>query len=260
MSVNPFADIAAEVESQKIGGEERDSLGGQNLLKTAAYEVVVTNFFQSAYESGAKYVVVEGKTSDGKPWKFQEVVTNKAGSATYEKDGEKFFLPGYNKMNSIALLATGKEMAKLAWETKQVKIYNKAAGGEVPTPVPVAVDMIGKKLILGILEQTVNQTQKNDATGKYEPIHAGDNVPLTKDENVIDKVFHAESKKTVPEFRAKSETAQFYNEWVAKYGEGKKLNKVKDKGLVLKKGSSGGGNNTNAAGGQTLPPEDNLFG
>lgn len=261
MSFNPFADVATQVEGQKVAGEERDSLGGQQLLPTNLYEVTISNFFQHAFDSGAKYIVLEGVTSDGKKIKFQEVVSNKQGGVTYEKDGEKFFLPGYNKMNGIAMLASRKELSGLEWEQKQVKLWSKAAGGEVLTPVPVAVNMIGKKVILGILEQTVNQTQKNDTTNKYESIHAGDGVPLVKDENVIDKAFDAETKKTIPELRAKAELPVFYKEWQEKYvGEGKgKVNRVKDKNLVLKKGGTGG-NNTNAAGTQTAPPADNLFG
>lgn len=259
MSLNPFADVASQLADAKVAGEEKDSLGGFALHPSGAYLVTISNFFQGAADSGAKYIVIEGKTEDGKPIKFQEFVSNKKGEVTYEKDGEKFFLPGYNKMNGVAMLAARKELSGLAWEQKQIKLYSKAAGAEVLTPVPVATDMIGKKIYLGILEQTVNQTQKNEQTNKYDPIHAGDNVPLTKDENVIDKAFDAETKKTVPELRAKAEKAAFFEEWTAKY-TGKKQNRVKDKGLVLKRESGGGGNNTNAAGTQTQAPADNLFG
>ena len=259
MSINPFADVAAQVEGQKVAGEERDSLGGFALLPTAAYDMKITQFFQHKADSGAKYIVIEGVDANGKKCKFQEFVSNKAGDVTYKKDGETFYLPGYNKMNGIAMLAARKELSGLTWEEKQVKLYSKTAGGEVLTPVPVATDMLGKMITLGIFEQTVNQTQKNDSTNKYEPIHAGDNVPLVKDENVIDKAFDYESKKTLPEFRAKSESAVFYKEWVAKY-DGKKQTRVKDKGLVLKKGGAAGGDSTNAAGTTTTPPVDNLFG
>lgn len=259
MSLNPFASAADALKDQKIGGEERDSLGGFELLATHAYDMTVKNFFQGASEKGAKYIVIEGVTADGKKLKFQEYVTNQKGEVTYEKDGEKFYLPGFNKMNSIAMLAARKELSSLTWEEKQVKIWNKAAGGEVLTPVPVAVDMLDKKITLGIFEQTVNQTEKQ-ANGKYVPIHAGDNVPLVKDENVIDKAFDFETKKTIPELRAKAESAAFYKEWVEKF-DGKKQDRVKTKNLVLKTGGGGAGAQpTNAAGGQTQAPEDNLFG
>lgn len=259
MSFNPFADVAAQVEGKKVAGEEKDSLGGFALLPTAAYDVKITQFFQHKYDSGAKYIVLEGVTTDGKKLKFQEVVSNKAGGVTYEKDGETFFLPGYNKYNGIAMLAARKELSGLAWEEKQVKVYSAAAKGDVLTAVPVAMDMIGKMVTLGIFELTVNQTQKNEQTNKYEPIHAGDGVPLVKDENFIDKTFDYESKKTLPEFRAKAEAASFYKEWVAKY-DGKKQVRVKDKNLVLKKGGAAGGDSTNAAGTTTTAPVDNLFG
>lgn len=257
MSNNPFEDVASQIEGQKIAGEERDSLGAFALLPTAAYEVTISQFFQGQSEKGAKFIVIEGTDPAGKKIKFQEYVSNQKGEVFYERDGEKSYLPGYNKMNGIAMLAARKELPKLQWEQKQVKLYSPAAKAEVLTMVPVAVDMIGKKIILGIFEQTVNQTQKNDTTGKYEPIHGGDNVPLVKDENAIDKAFDFETKKTLPEFRAKSETAAFYAEWTKEFS-GQKQKRVKTKGLVLKKGENGG--STNAAGTTTQVPADNLFG
>jgi hypothetical protein len=261
MSLNPFADVATQIEGKKVGGTETDSLGGFALHPSAAYDLKISNFFQHKYDSGAKFIVLEGVNAEGKKFKFQEVVSNKAGQVTYEKDGETFFLPGYNKFNGIAMLASRKELSGQTWEPKQVKLYNATAKGDVLTEVAVATSMIDKWITLGILEQTVNQTQKNESTGKYEPIHAGDGVPLVKDENVIDKTFDYESKKTLPEFRNKAETASFYKEWCEKY-TGKKQNRVKDKNLVLKRGASGNGsgNNTNAAGTTTAAPVDNLFG
>lgn len=261
MSFNPFAQAAEELKGQEIGGNETDSLGGRQLFGNGTYLLTITNFFQHKFDSGAQFIVIEGKDADGKVHRYQETVSNKAGSITYEKDGKKNFMPGYSKMNGIAMLAGRVELPGCTWEQKQVKLWSKAAGGEVLTPVVVAVNLIGKQVILGILDQTVNQTQKNEQTNKYEPVYevvdgTGAPVPLTSDENVIDKAFDAETKKTVPELRAKAEGAKFYDEWVAKYQDQPRLNKVKTSNLVLKRGAS----NTNAAGTTTQAPAGNLFG
>lgn len=249
MSLNPFAKAKELEANEKVGGEEKDSLGGGFLLPSDAYAMTISSFFAGTYDSGAGYVVVEGVTDDGRKYKLQECTSNKAGENFYiDKDsGEKKFLPGYNKINSIALLASRKALGDGDWQTKIVKVYNKDAKADVPTEVPMNMSVVGKKVILGILEVEVNKTQKNEATGKYEPIAE------TRVENQLDKVFDFESKKTIAEFRAKAETATFYNDWVEKY-KGKKQDRVKKTGLAASNASGG------AAGGNAGKPVDDLFG
>ena len=258
MSINPFAEAATALQGQKIGGEEKDSLGGGFLLPTNCYDVTITQFYSGKFESGAGFIVLEGTTADGKKYRHQEITTNKAGQVTYTKDGEQFYLPGYNKMNSIAMLAARKELHALQWEEKQVKVWDQATKAEVVRPTPVAMDMIGKKITLGIIEATVNVTEKQP-DNKYAPVCGADGKPLVRDENLLDKAFDYETKKTIPEFRAKSEKATFHAEWLAKHTAGVKQDRVKDKGLVPSSKNSGAGA-VNAAGTVTQAPAEDLFG
>lgn len=253
MSLNPFA-AAAELEAnEKIGGEEKDSLGGGFLLPSGSYDMTINVFYAGKYDSGAGFVHMEATDAEGKKFVLRECTSNKAGENFYiDKDsGEKKFLPGYNKMNSIALLSSRKALGQGDWQTKVVKMRNKATGTDVPTDVPMNMSVVGKKVTLGILEVEVNKTQKNEATGKYDPIAE------TRVENQLDKVFDFESKKTIAEFRAKAETGTFHGDWVKKFS-GEKQNRVKTTGLAAAK--AGGGS---AASGNAGPadgkPVDDLF-
>lgn len=252
MSLNPFAAAKALEENEKIGGEERDSLGGGFLLPSGSYDMTCTAFYSGKYESGAGYVVAEFVTDDGKKFKIQECTSNKAGENFYidKESQEKKFLPGYNKINSIALLASRKSLGDGDWQNKVVKVYNREAKADVPTEVPMNMTVVGKKVTLGILEVEVNKTQKNDATGKYDPIAE------TRVENQLDKVFEFESKKTIAEFRAKAEKATFHGDWVKKY-QGEKQNRVKTTGLAATNGGGASGGGQGPAGGK---PVDDLFG
>ena len=246
MSLNPFA-AAKALENEKVGGEERDSLGGGFLLPSNSYDMTITAFWAGKYDSGAGFVELHAETVDGKKYKLRECTSNKNGDNFYEKDGEKNFLPGFNKMNSVALLASRKGLADGDWQLKTIKVWNKDASAELPTEVAMNMSVVGKKITLGILEVEVNKTVKNEATGKYDPIAE------TRVENQLDKVFDFESKKTIAEFRAKAENAQFHGDWVAKYA-GQKQNRVKTTGLAQ------GGANSAAAGAAGGKPVDDLFG
>lgn len=249
-NLNPFAAQVAAINDQKVGGEERDSLGGGFLLTSGAYEMTCTSFWSGNFEKGAGFVEAEFIGADGQKYKIRECTSKADGSITYEKDGEKFYMPGFNKMNSLALLASRKGLADLTWEEKAVKVYNKDTQSDVPTLVPVATEMLGKKVILGILEVEVNKTVKNETTGKYDPIAE------TRVENQLDKVFDFESKKTISEFRAKAEKAEFYDEWVKKYS-GEKQNRVKTTGLAS---PAAGAKQAGTTAGGGSKPVDDLFG
>jgi hypothetical protein len=136
--------------------------------------------------------------------------TAKGGKNYYEKDGEKFYLPGFNHANSLALLTCGKEISELDTETKVVNVYSAEAKSEVPTKVEMLMDLLGKEIIVGVLRQTVDKTKKNDA-GVYEP------TGETRDENEIDKLFRAKDRMTTAEIRAQAETATFIDTWDAKH-------------------------------------------
>lgn len=240
---NPFAEVTSDKEIKN----EKDSLGGGFIWESGAQLVTITMAYAGEAGSGAKSMNFEFKAEDGRVLKHTEYVTagrDKGGKNYYEKDGVKSYLPGYNIVNAIALLTTRKELSEQTWEEKLVKVYNAEAKGDVPTKVLVATDMLGKQIILGVIKETVNKNVKNEA-GKYVP------SAETRDQNIIDKVFEVESKKTIAEYRDKKETAEFYQPWVDK-NTGVTRNRVKTDGVVAgaPKGATGGG---------AAKPKESLF-
>jgi hypothetical protein len=136
-----------------------------------------------------------------------------------DKNGEKKYLPGFLTANALALLTTGKEISDQDTEEKVVALWSSTAKAEVPTKVPMLMDMLGKQVIAGIIKQTVDKTAKSPS-GEYVP------TGETKEENEIDKLFQASTRRTTAEIRAGAETGVFIDSWKAKW-EGKVKNKAK---------------------------------
>lgn len=220
-----FADTAV----QETLANETDVLGGASrILDSDAYPITISMAYGITSKGGAKGLVIEGKLSDGRDYSTTQYVTSgtaKGCKPYYEKDGEKHYLPGYQIVNSICLLAAGKELPAMVSEEKVVKIYNYDSKSEVPTKVPVLVELIGKTAVFGIIRVTENKTVKNDQTGLYQP------TAETRDLNELDKVFHSDSLRTTAEIRAQSEVADFHTKWIAK-NRGVTKDKTTTTGLV----------------------------
>jgi len=201
---------------------ETDSVGGGNCLESGLYPVRIATAYLQKSKGGALSVVVTMKTQDNNELSQTFWVTSgdsKGNRNYYEKDGVKNYLPGFNQMNSLCLLTVGKELSELDVEEKVVNVYSFEAGAKVPTTVPMIMDLIGAEVIVGLLKQTVDKNVK-DAAGNYVP--SGD----TRDENEVDKLFHATSRRTTSEIRSEAAEATFINDWEAKWA-GKTKNKAK---------------------------------
>lgn len=193
--------------------EEKDSVGSSGPLDSGLYKSTVALAYVTKSAGGAMGLVLNLKTEAGREIRqtlWMTSGTAKGGKNYYEKDGEKFYLPGFNHANSLALLTCGKEISELDTETKVVNVYSAEAKSEVPTKVEMLMDLLGKEIIVGVLRQTVDKTKKNDA-GVYEP------TGETRDENEIDKLFRAKDRMTTAEIRAQAENATFIDTWDAKH-------------------------------------------
>lgn len=205
-----------------VKGEEKDSLGGGGLLDSDAYLFTIEAAYVIKSEGGAMGISLQLKNEEGRTLRTTEYITNKKGENFYEKEGQKSFLPGYNKMTSLTLLAIGKELSELDTEEKVIKAWNFEAKAEVPTKVQMITDLVGKQIYGGVLKQTVDKNAKAD-DGTYKP------TGETRDENVIDKFFRARDKMTVAEIRAEAEKAEFFDKWV-EANKGKVVNRAKGAG------------------------------
>lgn len=199
--------------------------------------------------------------------------TNKKGEHFfYAKDANgnpdtskpKQMLPGFVFVNSLCLLATGQEFAELSdtIEEKTLKVWDSEEKKEVNKAKQVVTGLTGAEVLLAIVEQTVNKTEKNDQTGDYDPI-AED-----RDENVIEHVFHLETKASYSEMtkaiKAEKEGKElpafiFADTWLEK-NEGKKRDKrtIKDGATSAPKSGRPSSASTPAAG-STKAATSSLF-
>ena len=211
--------------------QETDSVGGNAALESGLYECKVNMAHITKSAGGAMGLVLNMSTGNREVRQTLWMTSGTAKGAKnyYEKDGEKHFLPGFNHANGLCLLTAGKEVSEMDTETKVIKLYSSEAKAEVPTKVEVVTDLLGKLVLVGLIKQKVDKTQKNDQ-GVY--VATGD----TREENEIDKLFRAEDRMTTAEIRAQSAEASFVNTWDAKW-TGK--TKDKSKGVSANAGTFG---------------------
>jgi hypothetical protein len=242
--------LLADLSTDSEIANEKDSVGSGGVLESGCYLSTVTLAYVTQAEGGAKGLVLNFKTDEGRD--IRQTLWMTSGKAKgcknyYEdKNGQKQYLPGFLNANALALLTVGKEISQLDTETKVVSVWNKTAKAEVPTKVEVPVDLMGKEIVVGLIKQTVDKTAKNDSTGTYDP------TGETRDENEIDKFFRAADKMTTAEVRAEAQEASFVNTWEAKW-TGKTRNKAK--GVT----GTAGAPRAAAATGVTKKPATSLF-
>ena len=180
--MNPFATLTTD---ESIG-EERDSVGTGGVLESGIYKATVTLAYLNKSAGGALGLVLNLKTDTGR--EIRQTLWMASGDAKGNKnffeakDGSRQYLPGFNHAQSLALLTIGKEISALETETKLVNVYNADAKAEMPTKVEVAVELLGQEILVGLIKQIVDKTEKNDK-GAYIP------TGETREENEIDKLF-----------------------------------------------------------------------
>lgn len=193
-------------------GEERDTLGGGSYIwESDVYPVTVAMAYLSESQSGATAVNLVFKGKSGELRNQQYVTSNAAnGGRNYYEDkktGEKHYLPGFNIANAICLLAVGKELTQMTTSLRHVPVYNSVAKAEVPTEVEVLTELLGKKLVIGVLKTRENK-RAQDSTGTWVA------TSEEKTFNEVDKIFDADKLLTVPEIRAQKTDPEFHAKWL----------------------------------------------
>lgn len=221
MSNNPFGNTL-DTQGLEAAG---DRLGGGGTVDSDAYGAVITQAYAGESSGGAKSMTFHFKLDNDREFRETVYVTSgkeKGQKNYYERDGKKHPMPGFTTANDIALLATGVGLGEQTFEEKVVKIYDFDAKAELPQKVMVATSLLGKRVKLGILKEVVDKTKKNDSTGNYDP------TGETREQNVINKVFHDASGQTVSELtqsRDPNAAGEFLGKWLDK-NKGHVVNKA----------------------------------
>ena len=135
-----------------------------------------------------------------------------------DSDGVKHLLPGMSHADSIAKLTCGKGFGQLmpSVEKKMVKLWNFDAKAEIPTEVDVVMDLMGKKLQVGILK--VEENKRRNEGGNWVDTNE------KKDKNELDRVFNEDGQTAIEATAGQPGT--FLEKWKGK-NDGRTVNRYK---------------------------------
>lgn len=204
--------------------EQQDRVGGEGyLLDSGVYDAkvklaYVTNSTTSKSKCIVTVLDVNGVEITERTWIFSG-----SGEATYERNGKKRMLPGYEAMNDLSLVATGHTLKDQEIQEKTIKVWDNESKREVDKSMPVLVNLLDKPVTIGLLRSIENKQAKS-SSGKYEDTNE------KKEFNEVDKYFHTETRKTVVELMKKvnlPEEDMFISLW-SKKNTGEVRNRFKE--------------------------------
>jgi hypothetical protein len=231
-----------------------DRLGGSEALPSGVYEALIKLAYAGQSASGAHNVTLVLDV-DGRELRETIYFTSRTGDTFFlnKRDpSKKESLPGFVTLNDICLCLTEKGLLEQDSEEKTVKVYNSDQRKEVPTPVPVLKDLVGKKILLGILREIVDREKKNDS-GVYVP------TGETRTQNTIDRVFHPQTRQTVVEARQGVTEPAFHDLWKS-HNDGKDRNRSNTTKQTAGQSGVGRPGMPGAAGAVPGQPKRKLFG
>lgn len=250
-----FSNLKQEADFEK----NEDRLGGGGfVVPTDIYNAIIKIAYAGKSDKGAQFVdftfKLDDGTKEGKDYKERFYVTNAKGENFYKtKTDKKAALPSFVVVNDICLASSDKELFEQDTEDKVINIYDYDAKKEVPTSVPVLIDLINQPVSLAIFKNLENKSEKNDAGGY-------DDTAETHDTNSVEKAFHTETKLTMNEARD-GKPATFWDSWKEKYAD-QETPYVRDKRTVKgdapKSGRPGRSGSAPASG--DAPARKSLFG
>lgn len=199
--------LFAELDTNGVERSEDTLSGGFNLLDSDIYEAKIKAAYGGASQAGALNVTV---VCDIKGQEYSETIyiTGRTKLPYFEKNGKRRFIPGYNIVNSICKIATGKGLTELDSEDKTLLIYDPNEKKRKPTEVPVLTELSGKTICLGIVKELRNKAVQ-DAHGIYR------DTEETREDNRINAVFDADTHRTLNEIEDNKE-AVFWDKWLEK--------------------------------------------
>ena len=200
--------MVIQIKKSEKAEATTDTLGGFKVYESDAYEAVVKMAYMGTAKSGAQFIGLQLTLQGDKEYREDLYFTNKDGENFYTKNNKDYILPGFQNIDELCLLTTGKGFEDQETEEKIVKLYDSTQKAETNQSVQVLSEVIGQPVIVGIKKETSWKQVKNDATGQYEDTNE------KRDTNQINKFFHADNQATVTEARQELPFGVFFEEWV----------------------------------------------
>lgn len=206
----------AQLQTDASIQPETDSVGGSGILDSGLYNSVIKMAYLGESAGGAISLTLILETESNGEFKTVIYLTTRKDNGqrnTFEKNGQRHYLPSFNLGSSVCMLTVNKPIGEVETEDKIVKIWDKAAGKEMPTNVPVLTALIGQPIIAGIYKKNVDK-EKNVAPegSRAKYVATGE----TRDENEVDKFFRAADGLTTTEILAGSTESAFRDTWRTK--------------------------------------------
>jgi len=192
--------------------DETDRLGG-GMPDSGLYDTAIEMAYVEESQGGALGLILSLATSDGRNIRNTLWMTSgvKKGKKNFyiDRNGNKQYLPGYLVAASLTQLAAGEELASIVPEAREIPVYDFDLKKETLQSKQVLTSLIGKKIAVGVIKETVNKNVKN-AEGVYVP------TAETRDQLVIDKFFEHGTGCTTVEKKAGLSKGEFAEKWAAK--------------------------------------------
>jgi len=132
-----------EVQEDKVGG------GFAKIDHTGFYGMTIEKAYAGVSTGGAFSVTIHMKSKEGAFFTATEYITSGTakGCKNYylDKDGNKQYLPGYNKIKALDSLLGGSD-AYPKTEKKNLMIWDRDAGKELPTEKEAITSWFGKEI------------------------------------------------------------------------------------------------------------------
>jgi len=236
------------IDSSATTAPEKDTVRGsrQVPLPSGIYNLIIKHAFAQKAKSGALGVHVLFQVADGehkeREFRITEYVASgdaKGNKTYYEKKQdngtvERFDLPGFSLINSLAQLVAKKGITQCANEKRTIKLYDYDAKADKPTEVDMFIELVNKGVCGCVLHRIEDKNSKNTQTGEYEA------TGQTRDSNVVDKFLNAADRRTVSELQ-NNIPADFKDKWLEKWKDqvDDQSSEVKNAGLKGAPAASG---------------------
>lgn len=178
-------------------GIDEDFIRSGGALETDIYEATIKAAFNRGSTKSKAMSIVIMLDINGKELLSQTWVTNGEGKVTYQDKNtkEEKNLPGFNQMNTLALLVTGKSLGELEVEEKSLKLWDSQAKAEVLQAVDCYTELHGEKIQVAIQKQILDKEKLIEGSNPPRYEATGE----TREVNEVIKYFPADKRVTISE-------------------------------------------------------------
>lgn len=160
-----FDDIQLGNNTDIKAAEDKVGGGGfAKIEKTGIQDLICTKAYAGQSDGGAYFVEAHFENAEKARLIMREYITSgtKKGCLNYyiDKDGNKQYLPGYNKVKALDYMLTKIDSDLPKLDKRQIKLWDKDLKKELPVEKDACIDWIGKPVTALITKVLENKSEK----------------------------------------------------------------------------------------------------